>query len=105
MINVTPSLSLYPRASKDVSRQMDMDRAYIKEWHANEVIKLDNLQITQCVKFKCKLLFNTSSLMMTGAMNATGIDICMHVYSYIYMYIYVYLYLHYCICIQCLFMY
>lgn len=77
MINVTLSLSLHPRSSKDVSRQMDMDRAFIKEWHANEVIKLNNLQITQCVKFKCKLHFNTSSLMMTGAMNATGIVLSM----------------------------
>jgi hypothetical protein len=60
------------RARKDVIAKMRGERALIEQWRANEIMKLSKFNTTQCIASSCALLFNTSTLTMTGVYNGTG---------------------------------
>lgn len=60
------------RSRKDVRTNLsDVRQDYIN-WLNNELVELQELSSSQCVNQACKLLFNTSSLQLTGAINDTG---------------------------------
>jgi len=60
------------RSRKDVRREMTNQRGSYSLWLHNEIQELHELNSSQCVSSPCTLLFNTSSLTMTGVATATG---------------------------------
>lgn len=60
------------RARKDVRRNLTWVQADFTYWWQNEVEELKQLNSSQCVLKECVILFNTSSLQLTGAINDTG---------------------------------
>ena len=60
------------RARIDVRKLMSLTRDEHNNLLAFEKDKLDTLENSQCVNEPCELLFNTSSLTMTGAIDVVG---------------------------------
>lgn len=60
------------RARKDVRSNLTMVKADFTNWWENEVDELRQLNTSQCIQQDCVILFNTSSLLLTGAINDTG---------------------------------
>lgn len=60
------------RSRKDVRRNLTFVRADFEKWRVNEVEELRQLNSSQCIMKDCTILFNTSSLELTGAINDTG---------------------------------
>jgi hypothetical protein len=61
------------RSRKDVKIAMLHERDHFTHWLSNERDELIQLNTSQCTLIKCSILFNTSSLLLTGAINAQGI--------------------------------
>jgi hypothetical protein len=60
------------RARKDVRENLTWVRADFLHWWEKETIELQELSLSQCARENCTLLFNTSSLLLTGAINDVG---------------------------------
>lgn len=61
------------RARRDVRLEQELNRNNVSQWYAGELAELVALNSSQCTYQVCELLFNTSSLELTGAVNATGV--------------------------------
>jgi hypothetical protein len=61
------------RARKDVKAYMLHERAHFAQWLENERTELIELNTSQCTLIKCSIVFNTSSLLLTGAIQAKGV--------------------------------
>ena len=62
------------RSRKDVTRNLRAVRREYQQWHDNEVGELKQLNSSQCSGGqKCFIQFNTSSLLLTGAITGRGI--------------------------------
>lgn len=61
------------RSRYDVQANLSAVRADFGFWHINEEHELQLLNSSQCAVVDCSILFNTSSLQLTGAINATGV--------------------------------
>ena len=64
---------------------MEKEREGIIKWHRNEVHELKALNSSMCTYADCVITFNTSSLMLSGAVQGQGksrTNICMVVLSY-----------------------
>ncbi len=64
------------RSRKDVRSNLTWVQADFVHWRSNEVAELRELNSSQCAEHQCVVLFNTSSLQLTGAVNATGMMPC-----------------------------
>ncbi len=60
------------RSRKDVRRNLTFVRADFEHWRDNELDELQQLSSSQCILRDCTILFNTSSLQLTGAINDKG---------------------------------
>jgi len=60
------------RARKDVKANLLGIKKKFKDWWQNEVMELNTLNASQCVHKKCFLEFNTSSLILSGAIQGKG---------------------------------
>ena len=60
------------RSRSDVKRAINETKNYYLNLLANETSKLLHLSKSQCANISCTLIFNTSSLEVNGAINATG---------------------------------
>lgn len=60
------------RSRKDVRSSMTWARDNISKWWTNEVEELQELSSSMCIEKECYIMFNTSSLALTGAINDTG---------------------------------
>lgn len=60
------------RSRKDVKTNLSDVRLDIINWLDNEQVELTSLTSSQCVNTPCRIQFNTSSLLLTGAINGTG---------------------------------
>ena len=60
------------RSRKDVRSNLTWVKADFTHWRNNEIDELRALNSSQCIMQDCKILFNTSSLALTGAINDTG---------------------------------
>ncbi len=60
------------RARKDVRRNLTWVRADYMHWQQNEIYELKVLNSSQCIYSECHILFNTSSLQLSGAINDVG---------------------------------
>eukprot|EP00981_Chlorochromonas_danica_P011120 scaffold3756_cov180-Ochromonas_danica.AAC.12 len=61
------------RSRKDVRIYLSDQRADYSRWEQNEQEELNELRSSQCVSTGCHILFNTSSLRLSGAINGTGV--------------------------------
>ena len=61
------------RSRRDVRLYQEPILGNVTQWYENELNELVLLNSSQCIFQSCKLLFNTSSATMTGAINATGV--------------------------------
>jgi len=61
------------RSRKDVRQNLTWVQADFRYWWQNEVDELQQLNSSQCIVENCVILFNTSSLLLTGAINDTGV--------------------------------
>ena len=60
------------RSRRDVRHYMIGERTHFKQWLDNEREELKELNTSQCAVVSCYLLFNTSSLELTGAISDKG---------------------------------
>ncbi len=60
------------RSRKDVKENLTKVMDDFGHWHDNEVQELRLLNSSQCAFTKCTIQFNTSSLLLTGAINDVG---------------------------------
>eukprot|EP01034_Spumella_vulgaris_P021395 gene21395-27425_t len=60
------------RSRKDVRANLTWVQADIADWWSNENTELKELSSSQCVKESCEITFDTSTLMLTGAIRAKG---------------------------------
>jgi hypothetical protein len=60
------------RARRDVRHYMIGQHTHFSQWLANERDELMQLNSSQCAIVTCNLLFNTTSLQLTGAISGTG---------------------------------
>lgn len=60
------------RARKDVRANLTFVKADFTHWRENEIDELRQLNTSQCIERSCTIMFNTSSLSLTGAINDTG---------------------------------
>lgn len=60
------------RARKDVRRNLTYVKADFTHWWENEVDELRQLNSSQCIETSCWIMFNTSSLRLTGAIEDVG---------------------------------
>ena len=60
------------RSRKDVRRNLTWVKADYEHWLNNEEDELDQLSSSQCIYKHCWILFNTSSLSLSGAITGTG---------------------------------
>lgn len=74
------------RSRKDVRANLTWVKADFTYWWQNEVDELIQLNTSQCIEKDCVIMFNTSSLSLTGAINDTGkkLDHCFLLYIYSY---------------------
>ena len=61
------------RSRKDVRQDLLWRKADFTNWWANEVDELRELNMSQCSTADCNLLFNTTSLELTGVISGTGV--------------------------------
>ena len=61
------------RSRKDVRRELEWVKDDFRNWKVNEVGELRLLNSSMCAQVECWLLFNTSSLELTGAISGTGV--------------------------------
>lgn len=61
------------RSRRDVKHYMIGQRTHFLHWLNNEDAELQELKVSQCVLKKCYLLFNTTSLTLTGAIEDVGV--------------------------------
>ena len=61
------------RSRKDVKEFMIKERDHFTAWLVNERSELNSLNSSQCTLQKCSIQFNTSSLLLTGAIEDTGV--------------------------------
>jgi hypothetical protein len=60
------------RSRKDVRRNLTWVQADFIHWMQNEVDELKQLNSSMCIERSCRIMFNTSSLRLTGAINDIG---------------------------------
>jgi hypothetical protein len=60
------------RSRKDVRANLTWVKADFTHWWENEVDELQQLSSSQCIEKECWIMFNTSSLELTGAISDTG---------------------------------
>ena len=60
------------RSRKDVKEYLTRVKHNYTEWHDNEVSELIQLNTSQCSLTNCTIMFNTSSLQLTGAIQGIG---------------------------------
>ncbi len=60
------------RARRDVRHYMIGEHTHFKQWLQNEYKELIELNTSQCAIVECNLLFNTTSLELTGAISDKG---------------------------------
>ncbi len=60
------------RSRRDVRHYMIGEHTHFKQWLENERAELMVLNVSQCAVVSCYLLFNTTSLQLTGAIQDTG---------------------------------
>ena len=68
----TATMSAKLRARKDVRASMQHEIISTTQWWRSEVDELNQLNSSQCVQTSCYLLFNTSSLALSGAISGKG---------------------------------
>jgi hypothetical protein len=61
------------RSRKDVKENISWVIADFRNWWENEVQELRELNTSQCVGRRCGIMFNTSSLELTGAITGRGV--------------------------------
>ena len=61
------------RARKDVRRNLTWVQADFTYWWQNENVELKELNSSMCIMKDCWIQFNTTSLLLTGAINDTGV--------------------------------
>jgi len=69
----TATLDALRRSRRDVHMDMNQTLHEYQQMKTSEEQKLVNLSNSQCSLVKCTILFNTSNLEMSGAINATGV--------------------------------
>jgi hypothetical protein len=62
------------RSRKDVRANLTWVQADIVQWWTNELSELGELSSSQCVSEQCIIRFDTSSLLLTGAITAKGLQ-------------------------------
>ncbi len=67
--NMSPQL----RSRKDVRRNLTWVQDDFRHWLNNEQYELHQLNSSQCVQKDCWIQFNTSSLLLTGAITGKGV--------------------------------
>ena len=60
------------RSRKDVRANLTWVQADYMHWYENEVVELKELNTSQCIVRDCWIQFNTSSLLLTGAIEDVG---------------------------------
>ena len=60
------------RSRKDVRREMTIELGHIHHWYQNELQELMELNSSQCAHVDCTIVFDTTKLTLTGAINAKG---------------------------------
>ncbi len=60
------------RSRKDVKENISWVIADFRNWWQNEIVELKELNSSQCVGRRCGIMFNTSSLELTGAITGKG---------------------------------
>ncbi|CAM9248295.1 unnamed protein product, partial [Ectocarpus fasciculatus] len=61
------------RSRRDVRHYMIGERTHFQHWLENERVELQELNTSQCAIVSCYLLFNTTSLELTGAISDKGV--------------------------------